>query len=79
MIVNSVQDAHILSFNLWKYDLLQSILGKITDLNSELKELCDLINRDTNEINFLVSRKEMLEKYSSDIEKLMEWTVVQED
>ena len=79
MIVNSVQDAHILSFNLWKYDLLQSIRGKITDLNSELKELCDLINRDTNEINFLVSRKEMLEKYSSDIEKLMEWTVVQED
>ena len=77
MIIDSIQEAHVLSFNLWKYDLLQSILGKITDLNSELKGLCDLIRNDINEIEFLSSRKEMLEKYAKDIETLMDWNDIQ--
>jgi GTPase SAR1 family protein len=79
MIIDSIQEAHVLSFNLWKYDLLQTILGRITDLNSELKGLCDLIRNDTNEIEFLSSRKEMLEKYANDIEKLMDWNEAQDN
>lgn len=74
VVYGQIRETHILNFNKWKQELLNSIESNITELNSDLKKLFDLINKDKNDVLYLESRKTLLAQYSDDIENLMKWS-----
>lgn len=80
MISQSIQKSHELGFRQWAEGLLQKIRENITEYNTDLNELVQIIADQEKRIRDLENRQLRLARYTHDIEDKMAWkTLSQSD
>ena len=72
-IYNMLKESHENNFRRWTDDLLKKIRENVTDYNSDLHQLTELISEQERTLRELESRRKRLIEYSREIEEKMSW------